>query len=270
MKIKKYFFIPFFLFISCFPFFSLSLEELFSAETIAELKKNSELSLIHPEGENKPSLLPDTQFSGYISRIREGRDQKRVHFFSEFLYSVPKEKLLSENSKRDIGVRDLSIILRSISKMEGMRYHVGEKGKEKGEVLYKRTYMIAEPESDEPIADRNTGSADGQLSYCYQHDHTYGHIKYRLEYRESDDEVMASFTNITNVKVLGIKMIAPENLNINIIAFPAGYNVMLYLMCEISARNIALINVRKQLTESMTDRVTAIYGWFLTQFKEGK
>lgn len=268
MKAKKSIASVFLLF-SCLPFFSLKVENLFSPEILAKLKKNSEISLVHPEGEKKASLLPSTDFSKNISRVNEGKDQKRVHFFSEFLYLVPKEKLLRDASA-SIGVRDLSILLRSISKMEGMRYHVGEKGRENGEILYKRTYMIASPEENEPIPDQNSGSADGQTSYCYQHDHTYGHIKYRLSYRESENEVMASFTNITNVKVLGVKMIAPENLKITIIAFPADESVILYLMCETSARNIALFNVRKQLLESMNDRIEAIYRWFLVQFKEGK
>jgi len=94
------------------------------------------------------------------------KTDKNVPFVAEFLYLIPKAKLIENSADKNtvINTDRLSVLFRSISKMTGMRYHVGEKGpNDKGELLYKKAYMIANPDSDEPIADKNTGNADQQL-----------------------------------------------------------------------------------------------------------
>ncbi|MGP1458637.1 MAG: DUF6675 family protein [Treponema sp.] len=247
----------------------VKLENAVSAAQLKELKSTGVVQVIHPKDDSKLSLLPECTYKSQAEKAVLAKSDKNVPFVAEFLYLVPKTELLknSADKNKTIDTDALSVVFRSISKMQGMRYHVGEKGpKDIGELLYKKAYMIANPDSDEPIADKNTGNADGQISYCYQHDHTYGDTKYKLEYHQSGNVLYATFLNTLPLTSLGVKVIMPGNMRISIISIDAGDSVLLYLSTDCDAKKIGVLNVRKQIEESMTARIEAIYSWFMKQF----
>ncbi len=246
-----------------------NLEDVVNKKYLDELKSVGMVQVVHPKDDNALSLVPLSFYRDRIEKETVKKDEKGVPFVAEVLYLIPKADLLKNaaDKNRAITTDDVSVILRSISKMTGMRYHVGEKGpKDKGEVLYKKTYMIATPDSNEAIADKNTGSADGQVSYCYQHDHTYGDIKYKLEYYQKENQLYVTFLNIIPVTMLGVKMIMPSNIRINAISIDCGESILFYLSTDCNAKKINIINVRKQLEESLVARIDALYQWFLQQF----
>lgn len=245
------------------------LEDAVNEKYLDVLKSAGMVQVIHPKDDAARSLVPNSFFQSEIEKGTVQKDGKGVPFVAEALYLIPKADLLknSADKSRNIATDDVAIVLRSISKMTGMRYHVGEKGpKDLGEVLYKKTYMIASPDSNEAIPDRNAGSADGQVSYCYQHDHTYGDIKYKVEYRQKENQLYVTFVNIIPVSTLGVKMIMPGNIRISAISIDCGDDILFYLSTDCNAKKIGIVNVRKQLEESMVARIEAIYRWFLRQF----
>lgn len=247
----------------------LKLEDAVNASYLNELKSSGVVKIIHVKDDAELSLLPKCIYKAQAEKAVIEKTDKNVPFVAEFLYLIPKSELLKNSANKNtvIDTESLSVLFRSISKMTGMRYHVGEKGpKDNGELLYKKAYMIASPDSDEPIADKNTGNADGQISYCYQHDHTYGDTKYKLEYRQSGNQLYATFLNTLPLTSLGIKVIMPENMRISVISIDCGDDILLYLSTDCNAKKIGMINVRKQIEESMTARIEAIYNWFMKQF----
>lgn len=247
----------------------LKLEDAVSPNYLKELKSSGVVKIIHEKDDTKLNLLPECAYKSQAEKAIIEKTDKNVPFVAEFLYLIPKAKLIENSADKNtvINTDRLSVLFRSISKMTGMRYHVGEKGpNDKGELLYKKAYMIANPDSDEPIADKNTGNADGQISYCYQHDHTYGDTKYKLEYYQSGNQLYATFLNTLPLTTLGIKVIMPENMRISVISIDCGENILLYLSTDCNAKKIGMINVRKQIEESMTARIEAIYNWFMKQF----
>ena len=114
------------------------------------------------------NLVPNCFYSERINSEKIEKGKKEISFVAEFLYLVPKSELKEKGIQKleNITMDEISVVFRSISKMQGMLYHFEKPGKEK--VLYEKTYMIANLDSDEPIPDQNTGNADGQVSYCYQ------------------------------------------------------------------------------------------------------
>lgn len=244
----------------------LTVEAVVGPEYAAELKKSGTVSVIHDEDDTGLSLVPNCAYSDMVKNGRVEKKEKGVPFTAEFLYLIPKEDLLknSASGRSELTIDDISVVFRSISRMTGMKYFSGTRKKE--DVLYKTAYMTAGPESEDPIPDQNTGNADGQVSYCYQHDHTYGDCRYRLEYYQSGNVLYATFLNVIPMSYMGIKAVPDGNLKISVIAIDCGENLVLYLSTDTNAKDIKLVNVRKQIQESMLSRMDAVYRWFLVQF----
>ena len=241
------------------------LEKYVGAENVKKLLGEGKILLVHPMDENKLTLLPECHYSPAIKTNLVEKLEDQVPFTAEFLYLIPKSKLLEGSTKSEITNDDLSVVLRSISKMEGMRYHFAEK--KNGDILYKASYMIDGKNSKNKIADVISGSADGLVLYCYQKDNTYGDIFYELKYHQAENILHVAFENTNPMSMMGIKAVAEGNLHINVLSIDCGDDLLLYISTDVSAKKIPLFNMRKKMEESMCERMDSIYRWFLVQFK---
>ena len=111
----------------CSSFAFAGVEDYVGEERANLLRKNGSIDLIHPSGENKLSMIPDCIYTEKINAGLMEKDAKGVPFTAEFLYLIPKSKLLEGSSKESINNDDISVLFRSITRMEGMRYHFSEK-----------------------------------------------------------------------------------------------------------------------------------------------
>lgn len=239
---------------------NVNLEELISSDYADYLKSNGNITIIHPKNENELTLVPNCPYSEQIKSDLICEKEKGVPFLAEFLYLIPKSELTEDVSK--VNADSMSVIFRSISKMQGMTYiHNG--GKE--DVLYKKAYAVVSADSNEPVPDPLEGPTDGLVAYGYQHDHTFGDTKYKLNYYQKDNVIFATFLNVIPMSKLGIKAVMPEHLRMNIVSIDLGDDLLLYLVADVSAKN--LLGVRAQIQDSMTVRMEAIYRWFLKQYK---
>nr|MCR5765773.1 hypothetical protein [Treponema sp.] len=146
--------------------------------------------------------------------------------------------------------------------MQGMKYFSTTKNKTL--VLYEKAYMIEGENSKKKIADLNTGNADGQISYCYQKDNSFGDIFYRLNYYQGEKNMLAVFTTTSTIGIGPFKAIAPENLKIFIFVEDKGDEILLYLFTDLDSAKYP--GMKGQITESMTSRLDAVYNWFIKQF----
>lgn len=249
----------------CSSFAFAGVEDYVGEERANLLRKNGSIDLIHPSGENKLSMIPDCIYTEKINDGLMEKDAKGVPFTAEFLYLIPKSKLLEGSSKESINNNDISVLFRSITRMEGMRYHFSEK--KGGEVLYKSAYTIASLNSDQRIPDQIEGSADGKVLYCYQHDHTFKDTKYILHYYQGENILYATFDNTIPMTFLGVKAVMDGKLRLSVLSIDCGDELLLYLSTDVDAKSVPLFNVRRQIQDSMTERIDAIYRWFIVQFK---
>ena len=241
---------------------SLTVEEIVPEKYVSELKEKGMIYLSHPKEDLDYVMIPSSAYKETIENSRVEKAPKNIPFVAEFLYYVPKTTLAEKSGteKTDFTIQDVSVVFRSISKMKGMKYHEGK------ETLYKQSYTIASPDSDEPIPDVIDGSADGRELYCYQKDNTYGDTKYRLNYKQNENELLVSFVNLLPFGIMGIYPCPPGNIKMNILAIDCGDSFVIYMSADTDCKKVALFNVRKQMEESMTDRFKAIYEWCLVQF----
>lgn len=240
--------------------------EYVGASHLNDLKSKGKIEVIHEEGDTSLTLIPNMGYKSRIESEKVTKGSKNVPFVAEFLYLVPKSELKEKGSQKldNVTIEDVSKVFRSISKMQGMQYDFNKAGK--GKVLYEKVYMISDLNSNSAIPDQNTGNADGQVSYCYQDDDVYGDLKFKLNYYQSGDVLYSTFLLGNPMHRLGVKAVDPQNLKISIVAIDVGDSLLLYLTTDVAANSIPLVNVRKEVQESMIARMDAVYRWFLTQF----
>ncbi|MEE1211452.1 MAG: DUF6675 family protein [Treponema sp.] len=251
--------------LSClFMAFSVSaqnnLESYVNSKYINALKNYGKVSVIHEKNDNVITMVPECEFSDAIKADLISANGEGVPFLAEFIYLIPKKDLTDDVSK--VNIDSISVLFRSISKMQGMKYiHNGGRS----DVLYSKSYAIASVDSFAPVADPVEGQADGLVIYAYQHDHTFGDTKYKLTYRQKDNVLWSNFLSQIPMGMLGVKAVMAENMETNVLCIDVGDALLLYLNADVNAKK--LVGIRGQIEDSMTVRMDAIYKWFMQQFK---
>ncbi len=209
-------------------------------------------------------LLPETIYSEDVKGSMVKKDSKNFPYTYESLYFLNKKDLLTKSNSSDteITMEDVARVVRSVSKMQGMKYYSTTHKKEM--VLYSKAYMIAGPKDKTKIEDQNTGNADGQISYCIQHDNSFGLNTYKLYYFQKDDSLLCRFEIIDKMGIGPFKAIYPSQMIINILVVDCGDDLLLYLSTDLDA--VRFPGIKKQITNSMESRMDAVYKWFITQF----
>lgn len=242
-----------------------NLNDIIPQKYLEQLKSEGSVQYIYDQDTSTLRLLPNSTYSSTILNNRTESTKKQQRYVTESLYLVSKSTLI-ENSKNPgkaaVSMETIAKVMRSISSMEGMTYY--SFSEKKRLVLYDSSYMFASPENRAPIADQNTGNADGQISYAFHNDNSFGKCYYRLNYYQTENEMAAIFTNIDALKFLGIKAVENEHLKINIIIADCGEDIVVYICTDALCAKVPF--VKNRLTDSFRARVNAIYDWFITQF----
>lgn len=266
MKNNKRIFVFLAFFGICFYLFAENpiIKELVDEKYYEKLVKDGSITIYRDDGSSEYLLLPKSEYSEQINKCKIQKDKKNFPFVYEGLYILNKKDLIksSNSSAENLDITDVSRICRSVSKMQGMKYYSTSKKKEM--VLYEKAYMIADENSKEPIPDKNTGNADGQVSYSYQDDNSFGPNRYKLCYFQNENQLLAQF-NLVDVMGLGpFKAIYPGKFINNILVIDCGEDFLLYLCTDLDS--VKFPGIKGQIVDSMTSRMDAIYKWFITQF----
>ena len=241
--------------------FALEGSAIFGAETYKELKEKGSIERsFYMKDDAVLSLYPDTPAGRRAAASWTNTEEKPV-FLVETLYLIPKEELGSGQPSKTT-IEYASKIIRSVSKMQGMRYYSTSHKQE--EVLYKEAHLIAGPNDFTRVEDDTAGSADGKTVYCVLHDNSFGKASYKLDYFERPDEVSGTFENLGPLKVGPIKAITPGNLIISLVISDCGDDMAVYLVTQ--AKFPSLKMFEKLMYNSFSTRLTAIFNWFCNQF----
>ena len=250
----------------CFPAFAGDAKAMFGEVYFNKMLADPKNHIMYASElkDSKMLLLPESTYSAKIRSGRVPRGEKNFSYLCENLYYLKKDFLLQQSgsSAKDITIDDVARVCRSVSKMQGMMYHSSTKKKDM--VLYKKCYMVSGLGSKEAIPDKNTGNANGQVSYCLQDDASFGENTYKLSYFQEGDTLLMEFLILDKMGFLGVYPIKPEKMKINVLVTDCGDALLLYLSTDLDAENPGL--VKKQIPESMGERMDAIYKWFIKQF----
>lgn len=249
---------------TCFAGENAKVKEIVDSKYYSELLKNGKVEIYRSDVLKDLQLLPLSEYADGISNTMIDKKDKNFPYTYEGIYLLDKEELLKngKSGKSSITIDDVSHVIRSISKMQGMTYYSTTRKKET--VLYEKTYMIAGPDDQTKIEDQNTGNADGQISYCLQDDSSFGINTYKLTYRQNEDSLWCNFSILDAMGIGPFKAIYPGKMIINILVIDCGENLLLYLNTDVDSKKYP--GIKGQITNSMTARMNAVYKWFKTQF----
>ncbi len=235
-----------------------------SSEYYDELIRDGYVSRYRDNGSMELLLLPVSNYSDKIKSNMVEKEPKNYPYTYEGLYLLNKNELLSKGSsgKSTITIDDVSKVVRSVSKMQGMKYYSTTNKKEL--VLYEKAYMIAGPGDKTKVADQNTGNADGQVSYCLQDDNSFGVNTYKLSYFQNSETILCTFEIMDKMGIGPFKAIYPGKMFINVLVIDCGEDLLLYLNTDLDS--VKFPGIKGQITDSMSARMDAVYKWFTTQF----
>lgn len=241
-----------------------SAKDLVNPKYYDKLVKDGFVRIISTSADTDFVLLPENDYKQNCLDYSVKKKDGNFPFVTESLFYIPKSECIkkSGSKKQELGIKDVSVIFRSVSKMEGMNYYSLNKKKE--EVLYKGAYMVNNAKDRKKIADPIEGSANEKTYYCFQHDVSFGKCVYELHYYENDGTFYANFCNIDTMGIGPVKAINPGNMRINAVVIDCGDSFLLYLATDTDCINFP--GIEKTLTNSLTSRMDALYKWFLTMF----
>ena len=249
---------------TCFAGENAKVKELVGAQYYDKLISKGVVSQYRDDASKGFKLLPKTIYESKINESQVEKDPKNFAYTYEGLYLLNKKDLLAKGKKgkSTITIDDVSVVVRSVSKMQGMTYYSSTKKKEC--VLYEKAYMIAGPGKKTKIEDQNTGNADGQVSYCLQDDNSFGVNTYKLSYFQKNDSLLCRFDILDKMGLGPFNAIYPGKMVINILVIDCGEDLLLYLNTDLDS--IKFPGIKGQITDSMSTRMDAVYKWFTTQF----
>ncbi|MCQ2592298.1 MAG: hypothetical protein MJ188_05895 [Treponema sp.] len=241
-----------------------NIKSLVPASLYDELVSKGQIVSIRDNGVNSLELMPDSMYKEQLKSNLIKKEPKNYPFTYESIYLKSKDELLklSKSTASTITIDDVARVCRSVSKMQGMTYFSSTKNKV--QTLYDRAYMIEGPNSKNAIPDKNTGNADGQVSYCLQNDASFGECRYKLNYNQSENEMLAVFSNLDTLGLGPFKAVYPEKMTINILVIDCGKDLLVYLYTDLDS--VKFPGIKGQITDSMTARMDAVYDWFVKQF----
>jgi len=255
-----------------FAFLCFSLAVSVSASEIGDRLRNllkpsvaSELEIqgfakntVYREKGTTPVLCPENPIAKESLLFWDGIE---APFYSEALYLYRKPVEFRMKPGKD--TQALSIILRSISRLEGLEYY--STSRKKMRTLYEKSYVADIYNPKVRLPDPVEGSADGVTLNALQKDLTFGEYLYNYSYRQNEDTVAFFSRNLNAMHYSFLKVIDPDKLHISLIVHDMGDYLLFYSLTR--ADFIAIPGIEGKLNASFTSRTEAIYQWFIKEYE---
>lgn len=206
-----------------------------------------------------PSLVPATALAKEAVSFWSGGE---APFFIETLYLYRKTPNAAGLPGKDTD--RISVILRSLSRLEGLEYF--SPSRKKMRTLYEKSYVIDSPDSRKRISDPVQGPSDGVTAVALQKDLTFGEYLYRYTWRQTADSSAFFSSNIEPMSYSFIKLIQGEKLRVSLIVQDLGDYLLVYNLTK--ADFTAVPGIEGKITSSFSARAEAIYKWFIKEYEK--
>lgn len=224
--------------------------DIVDAQYCSQLIKDGKIVVTHEDQVVNLKLMPKSDYAANIKVNLIKKQPKHFYYTYEALYYLPKR----------ITVQKASEIARSISQMTTIQYYSNTRRKVMP--LYKKAYMTQGENSNTAISDLNYGNSNGKTCYCLMDDASFGVTHYSLDYIQSQNEFLTVFRNTDDMGLGPIRAILPKDLVINLLIQECDDGMVVYLCADLDSKKMP--GVRAKITESMTARMDAISGWFVS------
>lgn len=225
-----------------------------SPSDISQLK--GETRVHYKESNVKLELSSGTQLEKRAGELWSETHKSEPSFVAEALYIVPKKT--QENQ-----IEELSVIARSFSKMQGMKY-ISSEGKE--EVLYPEVWTVENGQSKKAVPDKTSGPVDRQTFYMWQKDQSFGGSVYQVYMEKTDNQLLLSELNLNPLYLAIVKAVEAKNLQVTLVISDKGDDLSIYVLVKASVLKVPFID--NLVKSSFTSRLEAVANWFIRSYYE--
>jgi hypothetical protein len=206
------------------------------------------------------NYIPQTALGSAVDIFMNAVDSD-MSFICESLYLYAKQ----EDRRGEVGAdsTDISVILRSISHLEGIEYYSASRRQMR--TLYEKSYPVDNLISRTRIPDPVTGEADGLSVPVVQKDLTFGEYAHQVYWRHVGAEASFFSENIEYVRYGIFKLIKPGNLRLGVVVFDLGDYLLVYGLS--GADFLAVPGIEAKLRDSFISRADAIFAWFIREYE---
>jgi len=167
--------------------------------------------------------------------------------------------------KNTADINDVSLVLRSFSKMTGMRYY--SNSRKRYETLYTDVHCVNNPEEKKSVPDPLDVSTDALVSYVYQKDRSLSGCVYRFSFFQTQNEIGARAVNTDEVQYKGFSILKPEHLVLNVHAVQTKEGIVFYILVRADAAKIPLVPIGSTTTKSAIKAERMLFSLSQRQWK---
>lgn len=227
-----------------------------SAQSIDE----SVLQQLNAEGEfvqyyfddDKPDHIPLTPM---YSELQDQYENMKITVGVEVFFKIPAPDGFVNSAEDHLILYNL---IHRVSRLEGIEYFSVRRNRMR--IFFKQAYLIASPESDEPLSDTVFSSVPPvDTRYIFQEDSTFGKNISRAEYVSDGSILSMQITNLTTMKYF-IPVVSPGGSVMTLQILPDQDEIIFYGV--IGVDSISILGIEKAKKESYYNRLKAMYSWF--------
>ena len=238
------------------------LEDIIDSRYLSELRANNKISRFFTEKDNSDfQFYPDLELSKIATKKWKSTRQDSPNFTIESIYRLEKSKadkeFTGENFEK-ILFEDAKIkkILRSVSKMEGIKYY--SNSRKRTEILYSKAFTVNNPTERKKIVD-NFDYSENPI-YVLLDDNSFGEYLSIINYDSKDFENCFEYVNIDNINYGIIKAVEPYNMQVFIDVINCEDEIIVYVYIQ-SKMDVPAI-FKNKIYDSFVARTDALFEWF--------
>jgi hypothetical protein len=218
---------------------------------LEHLRSTASLKAALPENGN-PALIPAVSSAAAIAA-----DVNRLGptVGAELLQIIPGP---GPSMDTPAGLLALYNALHAVSTMKGVTYWSVTRGREM--VLFLQSYVIASPEKPDRVPDLLFDEIPGEHDlFTFQEDSSFGKNTYEEHFSARTDHLLVKTENLSTIAFLLIPIIQPHGLVSQVVAVPAGKDVLFYGLAYM--RSGFPIGDKSSRVQSLENRLAALGSW---------
>lgn len=182
----------------------------------------------------------------------------------ETLFLIPWDEVSPDLARLPADEFELRIynILRSVSSLEGIEYYSASR--ERMRTLFAECWAIDDPDSRVRIPDPLVTTVPTEDTvYIHQKDLTFGKNLSRVEYQHENGNFRMGIVNLTTMTYMLFPIVGKQNMSMQILVIPGREGILFYGLNTVKVLDLPIFY--KKMESSFTNRMIALYNWFLGQ-----
>lgn len=153
--------------------------------------------------------------------------------------------------------------LLSISTQKDLTY-ISHRAGDKEKTLFEDSSMLSSSNKKDRIEDPTVTVVPNYAEYyAYQKDTSFGGNVYLLKYKVEENEIFMEISNYSELKFMGIGLVAPGKVNMALDIIPTEEGIYVYAMASVKDKTpkINLVFYSVDLELSFYNRIVALRNW---------